>query len=155
MIPKILHNEIHWVRPDSTFPPKKPELRTPLFWLVRVTDELYFVNLSSEVLSFVKTEKVGLDPMATDAITVTENNELIYKNVAPNDAVLIDLYNPYYDDDYLIQTEIELLSPSMGKISFRTSPEKGGVKDQVLMWDSLEASKYVSVTKQEREEETQ
>jgi hypothetical protein len=152
---KTLSNRFEWVPPDkrrSRFgggpvPPRKPETRVPILWLTRDGNELYLVNLSKEALDSVVVDSGGYLTADDDVVTVGSEAQYHYKDVKPNDAVKVDEYDGYYDLDYVLQVYLTIKSPSLGCIEISSPPEKGGVGETVLLWDSGESGKYVSIRK--------
>ena len=131
--------------------PRPKENRLPILWFAREGKELYLVNSSEEMLDFVA---AGIDEFQTvddDCITVSSENKnkYEYKNVKPNDAVKVEEFDGYYDLDYLLQVSIQIQSKNLGNIEIFSPPEKGGIGEIVLLWDTMEKGKNVSIKRSE------
>lgn len=134
------------VEPSSFgVPPRKPELRTPVFWLVRDDFELYFVNSSEETLERVIARSGGFQTLDEQVLTVSNKNGYEYKNVSPQVAVKVDEYDPFLDSDYMLQVSLRIESAQLGCVEIATLPEKGGVGGMVLLWNTGEYAKQLSV----------
>ena len=152
---KIVENKFTWVPLDkraSRFgggltPPRKAELRRPLFWLARDGGELFFVNSSKDTLDFVIAESGGFQTIDDDVMTVGSKEKYEYKNVMPNHAVKVEEYDGFYDLDYLLQVSMRIKSKSTGCIEIISPPEKGGLEETVLLWNTKENGKNVSIKK--------
>ena len=134
--------------PPSTY---KKETRTPTFLLFTkgseqkgTMQELYFLNCSDETLDWVSSCAGGFQTCDDDVATA-DSNGYQYENVEPGEAVLIDYYDMIYDSDYLLQPQVMLSSPKLGQVKFLASPEKGGYKDAVLLWDTGEPHRGVTM----------
>lgn len=57
----------------------------------------------------------------------------IYEAVKSSEVVKIAEYDVYLDSDFVLQTHIEIDSPTYGVLQFPTKPEQGGFSDCVLM----------------------
>lgn len=76
------------------------------------------------------------------------SDECVYNNVQPNEAVKIDEFDVFSDGDYVIEVYVRLRSAKLGFIEIKTPSEKGGLKKEtVLLWDTGEAGKFVSIKK--------
>ncbi len=151
---KVVSNEYTWIPLDKrvslyggSLSPRKAETRTPIFWLARDRDELYFVNASKDVLDFVIADGGGFETVDDEVVTVNNVDQYEYKNVKPNDAVKVEEYDGFYDLDYLLQVSIMVQSKNYGKLEIRSPAEKGGVDETVLLWDSGESGKNVYIKK--------
>ena len=149
---KTKENAFEWVpmherkgRFGAPMPPRKPETRSPVLWLARDDDELYLVNNSKEPLEFVMADSGGFQTLDDNAAAVKSETAYEYKDVQPGHAVKIDEYDGFYDLDYVLQVYIKVQSPSLGTLQIASPPEKGGVRETVLLWDSGEPGKYVSI----------
>lgn len=108
----------------------------PLLWLARrstsgLGDELLLVNGSEHVLdlvSFSSAAAITVD----DAAHGSGSDKRCYRQVQPGQAVKVDEYDNFYDLDYLISIEIEVIAPGLGTLCFKPSPVKGGLKSQLL-----------------------
>ena len=70
-----------------------------------------------------------------------------YKNVKPNDAVKVEEYDGFYDLDYLLQVSMSVQSKNIGSIEISTPPEKSGIGEMILLWDTMENGHNVSINK--------
>ncbi len=148
---KIIENEFKWIpldkRPSRFGGPslyRKKEKRHPLLWLARKGNELYLVNSSKESLDFVISTSGGFATEDEDILTC-EGPKYEYKNVKPNNAVKVEEFDGYYDLDFVIQVDLKIQSKSIGCITIKTPPEKGGIGETVLLWDTFENGKYVVI----------
>ena len=149
---KIVENEFTWVPPNKRLsrfggspPPRKAETRTPLFWLARKGEELFFVNSSKDTLNFVIADSGGFQTVDDDVMAVGNNDKYDYKNVKPNQAVKVEEYDGFYDLDYILQVSIRVQSKSIGCIELITPAKKGGVGETVLLWNTNENGINVSI----------
>ena len=128
-------------------PYRKPELRKPKYWLARNGGELYFVNNTDEVLDFVST-KTGGFLTADDDIVTLGCKGYSYNEVMPLEAVKIEEFDGYFDLDYVIQVDIFVKSKKEGSLKIQSPAKKGGVGETVLLWDTGEEGKFVSIHKE-------
>jgi len=149
---KVIENSFKWIPLDKRksrfgglMPPRKAEVRHPVLWLARTENELYLVNSSAETLDFVGAGTGGFQTVDNDCITVATSNKYTYKNVKPNDAVKVEEFDGFYDLDYLLQVSMRIQSKNLGNIEILTPPEKGGIGEIVLLWDTMENGKNVSI----------
>jgi len=149
---KVIENSFKWIPPDkrkSRFgglvSPRKTELRRPLLWLAREGNELYLVNSSQETLDLVVARTGGFQTVDDDCLTVSSENKYKYKNIQPNNAVKVEEFDGFYDLDYVLQVVINIQSKNMGCIKILTPPEKGGIGEIVLLWDTMENGNHVSI----------
>lgn len=147
---KIISEHPGWVAPEKResrfggpMPPRKPEKRSPLLWLSRQQGELYLVNATDEPLELVIASSGGFQTVDDEVVSVSSQGSYEYHNVNPNQAVKVDEYDDYYDCDFFLQVYIRVKSRSLGYIDIRSPPEKGGVSETVILWDSGELGKYV------------
>jgi hypothetical protein len=132
---RVMH-EFKWTRPEKN---------KPVFYLIRDGEELYFVNDSTETLNRVSTSTAGFQTLDDEVMPVSSPDPLyFYENVKSGEAVKVEHYDPYWDSDYLLQLEVEVLSPTHGDKIFRVIG-KGGINNVVLFWDTGEAGKYVDM----------
>jgi len=151
---KVLQNSFKWVPLDQRkskfggpMTPREKESRLPLLWLAREGNKLYLVNSSEETFDFVSAGTGGFQTVDDDCITVAAEKKYEYKNVKPNDAVKVEEFDGYYDLDYLLQVSIRIQSTNLGGIEILTLPKKGGIGETVLLWDTMENGKGVSINK--------
>lgn len=127
-------------------PPRKPETRKPLLWLARDGNELFLVNSSGEIIDLIISNTGGFTTADDDdCLTVPRGNGYEYNNVLPGDAVKVDEYDGFYDLDYVLQITIMLQSTKLGSIEIIPPAEKGGVGETVLLWDTMESGKNVTI----------
>lgn len=138
---------------------KSPALKTPLFYLDRVSvnnyeDDVYFINNTDEVLSFVAPFRLyrhlhdagaTLNDISDENIEkmtfYSEDIDTLYTDVLPKQGVRIDRMHIIYDSDYLIQHFIHLpfkgAETPYGIWCFNVV-EKGGIaKPYPLLWDNF------------------
>lgn len=148
---KILKYEFSWVSMDQRIgrfgasPPRKPELRRPLLWLVRDGGDLYLVNASGDTLDSVIVDMGGFTTAGDSVVTVTNDENYEYNNIDHDCAVKVDEYDEYYDLDYVLQVVLRVQSSKFGTLEILSPVEKGGVSETVLLWDSGEAGKHVRI----------
>jgi hypothetical protein len=150
---KVIENSFKWIPLDKRkskfggpMTPRKAELRNPLLWFSCEGKELYLVNSSEETLDLVAAGTGGLQTVDDDCISVSTKNKYEYKNVKPNDAVKVEEFDGYYDLDYLLQVSLKVQSKNLGCIEILTPAKKGGIGETVLLWDTMENGKNVSIT---------
>ena len=156
---KVIENSFKWVPLDKRkskfggpMTPRKAELRHPILWFARQGKELYLVNSSEETLDFVAAGTGGFQTVDDDCITVSTKNKnkykykYEYKNVKPNDAVKVEEFDGFYDLDYVLQVSMRVQSKNLGGIEILTPPKKGGIGEIVILWDTMENGKNVSIT---------
>ncbi len=151
---KTIKDGFVWMPPDKRtsrfggkMPPRKPETRNPLLWLARDGNELFLVNNSHETLEYVISDSGGFQTADDDVFTLESKQLYQYRDVNQADAVKVEEYDDFYDLDYTLQVYLKLKSTSLGRLEIASPPEKGGVSETVLLWDSGEAGKYVSINK--------
>ncbi|PKH03103.1 hypothetical protein CXF72_07915 [Psychromonas sp. MB-3u-54] len=152
---KIIENSFKWIPLDKRkskfggpMTPRKAELRNPLLWFAPEGKELYLVNSSAETLDFVGAGTGGFQTVDDDCITVSTKNKYKYEytNVRPNDAVKVEEFDGYYDLDYVLQVSMRIQSKNLGCMEILTPPKKGGIGELVVLWDTMENGKNVSIT---------
>jgi len=131
----------------GTMPPRKAETRNPVLWLARDGNELYLVNNAHETLEYVIADSGGFQTADDDVVTVASKEQYKYRDVNHSDAVKVEEYDGFYDLDYVLQVYLKVKSPSLGCIEVLSPSKKGGVGENVLLWDSGEAGKNVSINK--------
>ena len=147
-----LENAFEWMpmqertRFGTPMPPRKAETRKPVFWITNGKGGLHFVNDSQEALALVATATGGFQTCDNE-VAMVESNGYTYKDVKPGEAVKIEEFDDFYDCDNLFQLDITVHSVEYGNKVFTTKPEKGGISDDVLLWDNGETGRYVSVRK--------
>lgn len=149
---KTIVNGFTWVpiekrksRFGGKMPPGKPEKRLPILWLARDGSELYLVNASREPLDYVVADSGGCQTVDDDIEMVSSKEKYEYKDVKPDDAVKVDEFDVFYDCDYMLQVFLTVQSASLGCVEIASPLAKGGVGETVLLWDSGESGKDVSV----------
>lgn len=151
---KIIENKFIWVpferrksRFGGSIPPRQPENRHPVLWLARDGNEVYLVNSSEEILDFVVAESGGFQTVDEDVMSVASKDKYEYENIKPNTAVKVEEYDGFYDLDYVLQLSLRIQSKKLGCIEITSPAEKGGVEETVLLWNTNENGKYVSIIK--------
>lgn len=151
---KRIENIFNWVPMDKRkdklglpLPPRKPELRKPLFWLNRDDNELYFINDSEETLDNVSTTTYGHTCDLDMVLFLEGDGCLSYDHVKPQEAVKIEEFHPMWDSDFVLQVEIRLQSKKQGCFKITPPSKRGGIGEIVLLWDTGEEGNYVSIRK--------
>ena len=103
--------------------------------------EIWFVNNSDEVLTEVFNSSGGFASVSDDyAASMSTTSEVTkYKDVQPQEAVLIDIYDPILDGDFLLQFGVCVTAPTLGTKEFNSEPQKGRVPSATLHWKPLPA----------------
>ena len=163
---KRVQGKFEWVSPQEQrtmsrlspmpLPPHPPEYRRPIYWLATTevsqgegapyATELYFVNWSGETLNSVIAGSGGFQTVDDDVLSFSNDQGYVYRNVAPNEVVKVEVFDNYYDLDQMFVIAIEIRSRTQGSLRMTTGPEKGGVSEQVLLWDNSEPGKRVTVS---------
>jgi hypothetical protein len=150
---KRVENKFTWVPADKRtsrfggpMPPRKQENRHPLLWLAREGNEIYLVNSSEDTLDFVIATSGGFQTVDDDVIVANSKDEYEYKNVKPNDAVKVEEYDGFYDLDYVLHISLKVQSIDIGCLEIISPAKKGGVGETVLLWNTKENGKDVSIT---------
>lgn len=151
---KIIRNGFTWIPSDKRIsqfggvvPPRKPEIRNPALWLARDGNALYLVNNSKETLEYVIARSGGFQTVDADVLTVASKEQYKYTNVNHGDAVKVEEYDGHYDLDYVLQVYLKVRTSGLGCIEIVSPAKKGGLRETVLLWDSHEADKDVSIKK--------
>ena len=101
-------------------------------------DEVWFVNNSPETLDYVRPASGGFATSDDDVVPMTQSpDSVVYTDVKPNEAVMIDVYDIVFDGDFMILWGVELKSPSLGERYFGSYPDKGHAPEVVLHWKPL------------------
>lgn len=82
--PKRLQSSFKWIPlhiRNSGFPPCKPDMRMPIFWLTRSGNELFFVNDSDETLDLVTTESGGFQTCDDSVMGISSDEGYRYSDV--------------------------------------------------------------------------
>ena len=155
--PKRITGKFTWVPMDRRKdrfglppPPRKAEKRTPKYWLIRDRGDLYFMNNTNDIIDFVSSSTGGFTSSDDDTLMINNgvDSGYHYKNVMPQEAVKIEEYDDFYDLDYVLWVEIVLKSEQEGTLQIQSPSEKGGIKKEaVLLWNTGETGKFVSVKK--------
>lgn len=149
---KIVTNRFEWISVDNrvdklglSLPPRKKEDRRPLLWLVREDEELYLVNSSNEVLQSVIVGFSSWEDWDDDSdIIVRSNKKLIeYKDVAIGDAIKIEEFKPWDSDQWF--TIVLKITTKTAQIEIMSPCKKGGINETVLLWDTKESGKDVTI----------
>ena len=148
---KRLQNSFKWIPlhiKNGGFPPRKPDMRMPIFWLTRNGNELFFVNDSDETLDLVTTESGGFQTCDDVVMGISGDEGYRYSDVKPHEAVKVEEYDDFYDADFLLQVSIFVRSKTRGNFLMRTLPQKGGVGELILLWNTGETGKNVYLEKE-------
>lgn len=99
---------------------------------------VWFVNNSDEILDEVRSDCGGFATFDDEVATMEMPNPMVYENVQPSEAVLIDTYNAMFDSDFMVCFGVAITSPSFGKNkSYSSGMSKGGNSDAVIHWKPL------------------
>ncbi len=83
----------------------------PIFWYCRQGSELWFVNSSNDVLTSVTSSGAGSATLdGEETVTTSPSASRVYINVQPNEGVLVDTFDDFYDLDFLIYTQVDVLT---------------------------------------------
>ena len=149
---KRLSDKFDWLPPEKRPgripgppPPRKPETRKPLYFLVPDNNELYFVNYSDDILTAVSITAGGMYTVDDDCdeLVPVGGPAYTYDKVQPKEAVKIEQYDPIADSDYIMQVTITVSHPSLGEKVFRAGGKGGVSKEMVLLWDNGDVGKEV------------
>jgi len=163
---KRVQGKFEWVSPQEQrtmtrlspmpLPPHAPEYRRPIYWLATTevsqgegapyATELYFVNWSDETLDNVVVGSGGFQTVDDDVRSFSNDQGYVYRSVTPCEAVKVEVFDNYYDLDQMFFIAIEIHSRTRGSLRMTTGPEKGGVSEQVLLWDNGDPGKRVTVS---------
>lgn len=151
----IVKGKYQWVPPEDRpsrlpgpKPMRKPELRRPLFWLCRDGDGLFFVNSSGETLDTVTVDGGGLFSVDEEVHSTLDTPPNQYAQIPHDSAVKVDQYDPFWDSDFIVHLTITITSKKQGEVEMKPPPEKGGIGECVLLWDTGEpGGRYVSIKK--------
>ena len=103
-----------------------------------IEKNIWFVNNSDEILQEIYNTSGGFATVDDGVISMTakEDNPR-FKNVKPKEAVLIDLYDPIFDGDFVIQFCETITADSFGTKEFCSQSRKGGLPNATLHWKPL------------------
>ena len=148
--PEVIQDQCQWVPPErrtgrfGPMPPRKPETRTPVFWLVRQGRGLYLVNASGEHLDEVHASSTGF--VSFDEETATwQGKGICYRDVPDGAAVKVDEYDDFYDLDYVLGMYLRIRSRRYPALQVACVGEKGGIDEQVLLWSNGDPAKGVQI----------
>ncbi len=126
--------------PRMTFPAGSayPRSRTaptakPLYGFLRWGQALYFFNHAPYCLDHVSIDRPAVQQV-DDTVVIAKYEPLVYENVKPDEGVLLDEYELFVDDDWMISVHVNVSSPVRGMETFGASG-KGGPPSIVLLWD--------------------
>lgn len=153
MQPKIIHGGFDWIplHERIKFPPRKPDHRQPLFRVVRQPesdghgDELFLVNHSGEEVDSIRIFKTGFITVDGQLYASADEEGVTYLNIPNGSAVKADHFDNFYDLDFVIGLQVEIISKKLGAIKLQSIGSKGGMKDEVLLWETGEPGRYVSI----------
>lgn len=147
---------IGWSGP-TPIPPRPPEHRRPLLWLMPKRDtsgnhanELFLVNATGEVLDEVVAGTGGFQTVDDDdVLTVGSPAEGRYRytDVQPGSAVKVEEHDGYYDYDYVLQVSVVITCKSLGRVEFFAPATKGDFGESILLWNNGELGKHVRMEK--------
>ncbi|WP_024539796.1 hypothetical protein [Comamonas badia] len=158
--PEVLQDQRQWVPPEQRtgrfgpMPPRKPETRTPVFWLVRQGRGLYLVNASGERLDAVHASSIGFASFDEETAT-WQGGGISYRDVPSGAAVKVDEYDDFYDLDYVLGMHLRIRSRRYPTLRVACVGEKGGIDEQVLLWNNGDAGKGVQIDGQQAEPDGQ
>jgi len=142
MVKQQRRYDLVWKYP--VFPPQAIK-RDVLFSLINVCDEIYFINASDEVLSFITSDNVGF----VSDISVSSEHSIVYKDVQPGESILLDKYDMILDSDFTFSLWIKIESKKCGNIYIISKMGKGSIPSHVLMYKDCTSPKMVNVRKDE------
>lgn len=58
---------------------------------------------------------------------------------------LVEALDPIYDSDYAIQVDVELKSPTYGRLQMRGDAGKGSQSEHIFNWNTGEHAKYANI----------
>lgn len=154
---KVIHGGFDWIPLHELikFPPRKPDHRKPIFRTVRQSAEegrgsdLFLVNHSGASVKTIKVFSTSFVTVDDSAYSSIDEQGVTYYDIPDGSAVKIDQYDDYYDLDYVIGFVLEIESETLGKYQINYIGDKGGVKDIVILWDTGEVNRSVSLQKLE------
>lgn len=146
----VIHNErrvnhgFKWTKATSN--------GSPWLWLKvesasQFEKDVFLVNDSTDVLLVVKAGSSGLFTSDDAVVNLEDNNETLYDNVQPGEAVLVDRFHDIYDSDFLLFLTLFIESPVFDRLEITTSLEKGHIAEQVLVSEGITFAKGLNVHK--------
>ncbi len=161
--PKRISNKLTWQEPSYVKDPNRKARFSLMYYednnLIDNSSEvpsksyLYFVNESDEILKKVSTSSGGFFTIDSETPVSVGGDDVTYDNVLPNEAVLVEQYDNFYDLDYVLGLTLYIQSDALGKLRIRAVADKGGVKPQALLFEDGSPRKYVVVQKMDETEE--
>lgn len=142
-----IQNIYHW-QPRHIrikFPPQPVDNREPLYYVVTLSDKHYFVNNTNTTIEKLVLHHGGMLTVDDEVAISASEDAFEYKDILPKEGVLIDEDDPY--DDFTRQWSLTLISNGKS-IQFLTTPIKTA-SEHILLWDTQEAGKRVSIVAQE------
>lgn len=159
---KVIENVPAWIplcvrrvgwRGPMPIPPRPPEHRRPLLWLMpkretsgNYAQELFLVNSTGEVLDEVVAATGGFQTVDDDdVLTVGSPAEgrYRYKDVLPGSAVKVEEHDGFYDYDYVLQVSVVITCKTLGRVEFFAPATKGDFGEAILLWDNGDLGKHV------------
>jgi hypothetical protein len=127
-------------------PPRRPELRKPMFWVIRDRQELYFINNSGQTLDSVSSTTSGFHMDDTGA-TRLPKTRYTYPLVQANEAIMIESFDIFIDSDSMLQIKLYIeSSPGQSlRITLPAAVGGGRYAELVLLWDSGEPGDGVAI----------
>ena len=150
-----MKHEFKWVPPHerkSRLPGKDkphrigpPEKKKPLFWVTRsepveMKSEVYLINDSGEILDEVAANSGGFASADDEIIPASSKTKYTYNNVQPGEAVKIEEYDLVFDSDFVFGISVQIKSEKLGELELNTPSVKGGTREAVLMWNTMETN---------------
>lgn len=152
--PEVILEQFHWAPPEQRgsrfggpLPPRKPETRTPVFWLARQGRGLYLVNASGERLDQVRAIATAFASI-DEQIFTSEGAEISYRDVPDGAAVKVDEYDDFYDLDYVLGIHLRIRSRRHPGLQLGCIGDKGGIEERVLLWSNGDAGRNVQIDTQ-------
>lgn len=126
---------------NGGFPPRKYEMRMPIFWLIRKGNELFFINDADETLDSLEIESNGFQTCDNLAVEFFNDEVHCYQNVKSHEAIKIDEYDDFFDLDVFFQLTFRIKSKKRD-INIAMLPKKGGINELVILWNTDELGKH-------------
>ncbi|MCC5922038.1 MAG: hypothetical protein LAT68_06870 [Cyclobacteriaceae bacterium] len=145
---RLKEHQLRWKRPQFYAPNQEMKgraERTPLYRIVKDGNAVFFINDSAECLTRIISNSSGMINFDEGSAALDSAGFCAYEQVEVGEAVQIDEYDPYYDDEFIIQYKINVESPERRTRRFQCILPKGGKAEIVLMWDSGEEGRNVSL----------
>lgn len=142
-------NAFAWIPPSPRtdlysrpLPNQKIDPRTPVYWMSKDGDDLYFINESDQTLTAVIGSSGGMITTDEDVLGIY-SNDLVYLDVRPKEAVKVASYDPIDDSDYYLCADVVLKQADGSLLHYQTDAERGGPAGAELRWNTGETGKKV------------